>query len=123
MSEIAKPLGTAARPSVLSLTIREKSALFAAYMPFLKSGGIFIPTSKVYHLGDEVFMLLTLMDDPAKIAVAGTVIWLTPAGATNNRTQGIGVQFNTSETGHAAKVKIENLLGGAIQSTRTTHTM
>ena len=63
------------------------------------------------------------MDDPARIAVAGTVVRITPAGAANNRTQGIGVQFNHTETGVAARTKIENLLGGAIQSTRTTHTM
>lgn len=122
MSEAPAPMA-APRPGVLSLSIREKSALFAAYMPFVKGGAIFIPTSKPYKLGDEVFMLLTLMDDPAKIAVAGSVVWITPTGAPNNRTQGIGVQFNKTETGQAAKTKIENLLGGAIQSTRTTHTM
>lgn len=122
MSE-APPLSAAPRPGVLSLSIREKSALFAAYMPFIKHGAIFIPTSKPYRLGDEVFMLLTLMEDPAKIAVAGTVVWLTPTGASNNRTQGIGVQFQGNEAGQAAKIKIENLLGGAMQSTRTTHTM
>jgi type IV pilus assembly protein PilZ len=47
-----------ARPGVLSLNIRERAALYAAYMPFLKGGGIFIPTSRQYQLGEEVFMLL-----------------------------------------------------------------
>ena len=36
-----------ARPGVLSLNIREKAALYAAYMPFLAGGGIFIPTNRV----------------------------------------------------------------------------
>ena len=40
-----------ARPGVLSLNIREKAALYAAYMPFLKGGGIFIPTSRQYQIG------------------------------------------------------------------------
>jgi type IV pilus assembly protein PilZ len=36
-----------ARPGVLSLHIKERSALFAAYMPFLKTGGFsFRPTRK-----------------------------------------------------------------------------
>ncbi len=114
---------TIARPGVLSLSIKEKSALFAAYMPFLKGGGIFIPTSKQYKLGDEVFMLLTLMDDPNKIPVAGKVVWITPAGASGGKTQGIGVQFDKNESGIVAHNKIEGLLGGSLKSTRQTHTM
>ena len=84
---------------MLSLNIREKAALYAAYMPFLKGGGIFIPTSRQYALGEEVFMLLSLMDDPNRLAVQGKVVWLTPEGVQGNRTQGIGVQFTQDETG------------------------
>lgn len=116
-----KPM--APRPGVLSLSIKEKSALYAAYMPFLKGGGIFIPTTKAYNIGDEVFMLLTLLDDPNKLPVAGHVVWITPAEAQGNRSQGIGVQFSSNESGLAARNKIEGLLGGAMKSTRPTHTM
>lgn len=124
MAEIPKAAAPAgARPGVLSLNIKEKSALYAAYMPYVKGGGIFIPTNKAYKLGDEVFMLLSLMDDPTKIPVAGKVIWITPAGTQGNRTQGIGVQFTFDESGAAAKHKIEGLLGGTLQSSRPTHTM
>ena len=58
------------RQGILSLTIKDKSALYAAYMPFVKNGGLFIPTNKTYQLGDEVFMLLSLMGEPEKIPVA-----------------------------------------------------
>lgn len=112
-----------ARPGVLSLSIKEKTALFAAYMPFLKGGGIFIPTTKQYKLGDEVFMLLTLMEDPNKIPVAGKVVWITPSGAHGGKTQGIGVQFDKNESGIAARNKVEGLLGGSLKSARQTHTM
>jgi len=112
-----------ARPGVLSLSIKEKSALFAAYMPFLKGGGIFIPTTKQYKLGDEVFMLLTMMDDPNKIPVAGKVVWITPPGAHGGKTQGIGVQFDKNDSGIAARNKVEGLLGGLLKSARQTHTM
>lgn len=114
---------TSAKAGVMSLSIKEKPALHAAYMSFVNGGGLFIPTSRPYKLGDEVFMLLTLMDDPAKLAVAGKVVWITPAGAQNNRTQGIGVQFTQNENGIAARNKIEGLLGNALQSSRPTHTM
>ena len=117
------PKAASSRPGVLSLNIKEKSALYAAYMPYVKGGGIFIPTNKIYKLGDEVFMLLSLMEDPTKIPVAGKVIWITPAGTQGNRTQGIGVQFTFDESGVAAKHKIEGLLGGTLQSSRPTHTM
>ena len=111
------------RPGVLSLTIKERSALYAAYMPYLKGGGIFIPTPKPYRIGDEVLMLLTLLDEPAKLHVDGHVAWITPAGSQNNKTQGIGVQFSENENGIAVRNKIEGLLGGTLKSTRPTHTM
>ena len=111
------------RPGVLSLSIKEKPALYAAYMPFIKGGGIFIPTTKPYGLGDEVFMLLTLMDDPNKLPVAGKVAWITPAEAQGNKSQGVGVQFSDNESGISARNKIEGLLGGNLKSSRPTHTM
>lgn len=113
----------AARAGVLSLNIRERAALYAAYMPFLKGGGIFIPTLRQYQPGEEVFMLLSLMDDPNRIAVQGKVVWITPEGVQGNRTQGIGVQFSQDEAGTAARITIEKLLGQTLASSRTTHTM
>jgi type IV pilus assembly protein PilZ len=112
----------APRPGVLSLSIKEKTALYAAYMPYLKGGGIFIPTNKPYRLGDEVFMLLSLMEDPNKLPVAGRVVWITPEGAQGNKVQGVGVQFGDNESGVSARNKIEGLLGGS-KTTRPTHTM
>ena len=124
MSDHADPkTATAPRPSVLSLNINSKSALYAAFMPTLRNGGIFIPTTRAYHLGDEVFMLLSLMDDPTKLPIAGTVVWITPPGAKNSKAQGIGVHFKNDESGIEARRKIEGLLGGVMQSTRPTHTM
>ncbi len=112
----------AAKQGILSLTIRDKSALYAAFMPFVDNGGLFIPTTKPYLLGDEVFMLLTLMDDKEKLPIAGKVVWLTPRGAQGNRTTGIGVQFSNLDKGQTRN-KIENHLAAALNSERQTHTM
>ena len=112
-----------ARPSVLSLPIKEKAALYAAYMPFLQNGGIFVPTNKSYKLGDEIYLILTLMDDPTKYPIAGKIAWITPAGANNNKAQGIGVHFSSDESGQRVKHRIEELLGAALRSTRATHTL
>jgi type IV pilus assembly protein PilZ len=113
----------APRPSVLSLAIKEKAALYAAYMPFLKNGGMFVPTTKPYKIGDEIYLILALMDDPNKYPIAGKVAWITPPGAHNNKAQGIGVHFPADETGQRAKQRIEEILGAALRSSRATHTL
>ena len=110
------------KPGVLSLAIKEKSALYAAYMPYVKGGGLFIPTNKSFKIGEEVFMLLSLVDDPMKLKVVGKVVWLTPV-AQANRPQGIGVQFSEKDGGIEVKNKIEAILGGALKANRATHTM
>ncbi|WP_417071208.1 PilZ domain-containing protein [Niveibacterium terrae] len=117
------PAANLARPAILSLSINSKSALFAAYMPFIKNGGLFIPTNKGYNLGDEVFMLLQLMDDPAKLPVKGRVVWVTPANAQASKTQGVGVQFTEDDSGRQVRAKIEQVLGAHIGSNRPTHTI
>jgi type IV pilus assembly protein PilZ len=106
---------------ILSLTIKDKAVLYAAYMPFVQGGGLFIPTNKKYKLGDEVFMLLTLMEEAEKLPLAGKVIWMTPMGAQGNRAAGIGVQFNDPD--NIVQRKIETYLAGSLESDRATHTM
>jgi type IV pilus assembly protein PilZ len=113
--------GGGARNGILSLTIKDKAVLYAAYMPYVRNGGLFIPTGKSYSLGDEVFMLLNLMDEPEKIPVAGKVVWVTPKGAQGNRAAGVGVQF--SDQDDTAAKKIETYLAGSLESDRPTHTM
>jgi type IV pilus assembly protein PilZ len=100
----------------------EKNTLYASYMPFIKNGGLFVKTNKPYKLGDEVFMLLTLMDQKERLPVAGQVIWVTPPGAQGNRIPGIGIQFGSQDNG-AVRNQIEGLLAGALQSDRPTHSM
>ena len=107
---------------IISLAIKDKGSLYASYIPLVKNGGLFIPTTKSFSLGEEVFILLTLMEDAERIPVAGNVIWITPQGAQGNRTTGIGVQFSEQDGGDT-RTKIEALLGGALQADRPTHTM
>ena len=109
------------KQGILSLTIKDRTVLYAAYMPFLRNGCLFIPTNKRFALGEEVFVLLALMDEAEKIPINGTVVWVTPKGAQGNRQAGIGVQF--SEADFAAATKIEEHLGTGLASDRPTHTM
>ncbi len=111
------------RQGILSVSINEKSALYEAYMPFIKNGGLFVPTKKAYKLGDDVFVLLSLMDEKEKIPFSGKVVWITPKGAQGNRVTGIGVQFAEDQSGTSVRNKIETYLAGALKSDRHTHTM
>jgi type IV pilus assembly protein PilZ len=114
---------TTLRPSVVSLAIRDRAALYAAYMPFLRNGGIFVPGTRPSRLGEEIFLLLTLMQDEQRHRLAGKVAWITPAGAGNHHTQGVGVHFLDDEAGRMLKKRIEELLGTSLGASRSTHTM
>lgn len=111
------------RPSVIQLSIKEKAALYAAYIPLFTEGGIFIPTTRDYKLGDDVYVLLSLPDDPQRYPVAGKVAWVTPARAASNRSQGVGVRFPADEKSLQLKAKIEQILGAHLTSERPTQTL
>jgi type IV pilus assembly protein PilZ len=117
------PSSSAARPSVIQLSIKEKAALYAAYIPLFADGGIFIPSARDYKLGDDVYVLLSLPDDPQRYPVAGKVAWVTPAKAQGGRTQGVGIRFPADEKSRQLKLKIEEILGTSIGSDRATQTL
>lgn len=110
------------RSSVISLAIRDRAVLRAAYMPYIQGGALFVPTNRQAALGDDLYLIMTLPDDPARHAVPGKVVWLTPAGSTG-RQQGIGIQFARTEAGEAIKARIEALIGAAATAQHSpTHT-
>jgi type IV pilus assembly protein PilZ len=114
---------SAARPSVIQLSIKEKAALQAAYIPAFTEGGVFIPTARDYTLGDDVYVLLSLPDDIQRYPVAGKVAWVTPAKAAGGRTQGVGILFPKDEKSRALRLKIEEILGAQMASDRPTQTI
>ena len=108
---------------MVQLAIKEKAALYAAYVPLFAEGGVFIPTSREYKLGDDVYVLMTLPDDTQRYPVAGKVAWITPARAAGSRTQGVGVRFPADEKSRVLKIKIEEILGAHLASDRPTQTI
>ena len=117
------PAQPAARPSVIQLVFRERGALYAAYMPMFAEGGIFVPTTRDYRLGEDIYLLLSLPDDPQRYPVAGKVGWITPANASGGRTQGVGVRFPNDEKSRALRARIEEALGTTISSVKPTQTI
>ncbi len=124
MATHAPTPGATARPSVIQLAIKEKPALYAAFIPYFPEGGIFIPTGRDYRLGDDVYLLLTVMDNPQRFPIAGKVAWITPANAAGNKTQGIGVRFPSDEKAKQLRQVIEDILGPVGEAgMRPTHTL
>ena len=111
------------RPSVIQLSIKEKAALYAAYIPLFAEGGVFIPTSREYVLGDDVYVLLSLPEDTQRYPVAGKVAWVTPPKAAGGRTQGVGIVFPKDEKSRTLKLKIGEILGALTASDRPTQTI
>ena len=120
---LGPPTAPAGRPSVIQLVFREKGALYAAYIPLFTEGGLFVPTTRVYKLGEDIYLLLSLPGDPQRYPVAGKVGWITPANTSGGRTQGVGVRFPSDDKTRQLKMKIEEILGTSIQSNKPTQTL
>ncbi len=114
---------SASRPSVIQLVFREKGALYAAYIPAFTDGGLFVPTTREYRLGDDIYLLLSLPEDAQRHPVAGKIAWITPANASSGRTQGVGVRFPADEKTRLLRIKIEQILGTNISSSKPTQTL
>jgi type IV pilus assembly protein PilZ len=106
---------------IINLPIKDKTALYSSYMPFVKGGAVFVPTPRQYKLGEEVFVVLTLPDDPERIPLTGKVVWVNHRNQ-GQRPAGFGLQL-MGEQGDHARRKIEAQLGGALQADRPTYTL
>ncbi len=117
-----KNISTEDADNVLLVDVKDKIELFNIYMPFIAGGALFIKTQKSYSLGDEVFLLIKLIDELKKYHVAGKVVWITPSCAQGGRAAGIGVQLQ-GEEGDLLRNKMDTYLAGISNSDRLTDTM
>ena len=108
--------------NILNLSITDKNDLYAAYMPFVINGGLFISTTLSYEMGQQLSISITLMDESEPLSINGKVIWTTPPRSDSYRPSGIGIQFNKNDTSNARN-KIETYLAGTLTSDRSTFTM
>lgn len=103
----------------LTLKLRDKQGLYAAYMPFLKRGGLFVPTSRHFMPGETIEINMQLgSNEPIK--VLGTLAWRTPVGAQGRKTPGIGIHFLEGED--SPRYFIEKQLGELLKLPKPTHT-
>ena len=115
--------GGSARPAVLQLRMDTPLDLYQAYISVFYEGGLFVQTRRDYQLGDDLFGLLTLPQDPKRHPLIGRVAWITPANSPNGRPQGVGVRFSADARGATLKNTIETALGSLLGSKRTNDTV
>lgn len=116
----AKPL---AKRKTLSIVIHDIAVLRAAYMQFVKGGGLFIPTKKTFTMGEDTNLVIRLLDEEDPHRVSGKVVWITPQGSPSNKAGGIGVEFAEDQNGERLRSRIEVILGPYLKSQESTHTM
>lgn len=98
----------------LQYILRDIIELNLSYIPFVKHGGIFIPTRESFVLTDEVEVELQILPKSDTIIIPGKVIWITPVNALNSVVAGIGIQFK-SEQAEAIRLKLESYMDKAIE--------
>ena len=98
------------RPRLLAVTIHRRSDLEKSYMPWLKRGGLFVPTAEPYRLGDAIYLLLSLPGQTERVSADGEVAWIVPAANDRNMPPGIGVHLSDSEGSRSLRSRIEKLI-------------
>lgn len=94
-----------------NIHIADKRELYKSYMSFIKTGALFIPFSDELSpakisLGQNIFIVLTLLDSVKKYPIPGKIVWISRSGAI----KGFGFAFGESSQSKILKDHIENLI-------------
>ncbi len=108
--------------TVINCAFPTEAALYLAYMPFVKGGGLFIRTNPNYILGQPIQLSVSLMGEKDLYVIEAKVVWITPKGAQGNKPPGIGLQFIGENRRHFCN-KIETYLAGMLKSPQLTDTI
>ncbi|MCE3043759.1 MULTISPECIES: PilZ domain-containing protein [Legionella] len=107
---------------VINCAYPSESALYMAYMPFLKNGGLFVRTLQSYAIDTKVVLLVNLPNETQTYRVTARVVWITPRGSQGSKPPGLGLQFIDPDARNFAN-KIETHLAGMLKSSQMTDTM
>lgn len=102
--------------------------LYQSYMSFIQGGGIFVPTTDNYAMGEQCLLVLKLPEHD-ELTIPSLVVWITVRGPAGGRErfrggswkQGVGLRF-TGPSGVQAKAVIDKMLGRNLSSTQPTLT-
>ena len=109
----------AAVTAVIPLSLKDKTALHASYMPFIKGGGLYAISPKPHQLGDDVILSLRIESIGKKFAIPGKVVWLAPQSSSGK--QGVGIRF-AGATSKKVRMVLESVLGDLATKPSAYHT-
>ncbi len=107
---------------IIPLRFKTRGQLYKSYMPWFKNGGLFIPTSKRFTMGQEILMMVMLPESNEKYPAAGIVSWITPENSTGHKKAGVGVEF-TDDEGIALRYRIDGLLRELLEKGEPSYTL
>ncbi len=107
---------------IIPLRFKSEAQLYKSYMPWLKNGGLFIPTTKRFEMGQEVLMMVVLPESREKLPAAGVVSWVCPKDATGHNKPGVGLEFN-DQAGASLRQRIEGMLMSQLKEATPTYTL
>lgn len=85
------------------------------YMPFIKSGGVFLPMPNESHdiqVGASMILMIVLPGETSKKPIMGKVAWITPPHSSSGAMEGVGVAFDDNPANVKVKNEIEGMLTG-----------
>jgi type IV pilus assembly protein PilZ len=100
-------------PKTLEYVIKSQLELNLSYMPFIKDGGLFIPTSETFNLGAKILVNLQLPGQKETHTIEGKVVWVTPKNALYQIFPGLGIQFigeNAKSLHEQIKTNLDNTM-------------
>lgn len=107
----------------IKITIRDRTVLYNSWMSFTKTGGLFIPSDETFEMGDEVMLILSVMENDRSFILMCKVVWIASNSGNANHPKGVGVLFPSDDNGKAAKNACETNLAGLLDNPRPTYTM
>ena len=117
-----------ARPPVerrkkMNITIRDRTLLYNSWMSFSKTGGLFVPSEEPFKIGDEVMIVLNVMEHDRGFILLCKVGWISASAGNAAHPKGVGLVFPGDDNGRAAKAVCEMNLAGLLDNPRMTYTM
>lgn len=110
------------RGGIITCNITDTQTLYNSYLSFVTNGGIFVPSTRIHNLGDDVFVAFTLPNSSDRYPLNGKIIWVNDKG-TSTKPAGFALQFGTDINSQKMKNEIERQLAGMIESDKATYTM
>lgn len=106
-----------------NIFIAEKKELYRSYMPFIKSGGLFLPFNddvqpNMVHLGQNIMILLSVLDKP-KTPIKSPIVWINKFGIH----KGYGVALGDSPQSKSLKEFIEVNIVDLLSKKEPTYTI